>query len=132
MHVNDGGEEQGWLFKLKKGLERSSGSLTQGLNELLVKRKLDEQVLEELEDLLIAADLGVETAANIVSKLMETRFGKDVDSTEVRTTIANEISQILEPVAQPLWANPAHKPHVVLVCGVNGSGHHYRFYIVED
>ena len=67
MHVNDGGEEQGWLFKLKKGLERSSGSLTQGLNELLVKRKLDEQVLEELEDLLIAADLGVETAANIVS-----------------------------------------------------------------
>ena len=79
MHVNDGSEEQGWLFKLKKGLERSSRSLTQGLNELLVKRKLDEQILEELEDLLIAADLGVETAANIVSKLMETRFKVSYD-----------------------------------------------------
>ena len=114
--------QKGWLGKLEAGLTKSSLSLTNSLNELLVKRKLDSQTIEEIEDVLITADLGVETARKISKKLASTRFGKDANPTEVRRVVADEIIEILSPVAQPLSLNSAHRPHVVLVCGVNGSG----------
>ena len=88
----------------------------------MVKRKLDSQTIEEIEDVLITADLGVETARKISKKLASTRFGKDANPTEVRRVVADEIIEILSPVAQPLSLNTANRPHVVLVCGVNGSG----------
>ena len=88
----------------------------------MVKRKLDSQTIEEIEDVLITADLGVETARKISKKLASTRFVKDANPTEVRRVVANEIIEILSPVAQPLSLNNANRPHVVLVCGVNGSG----------
>ena len=114
--------QKGWLGKLEAGLTKSSLSLTNSLNELLVKKKLDSQTLEEIEDVLITADLGVETARKISKNLASTRFGKDANPTEVRRVVADEIIEILSPVAQPLSLNPANKPHVILVCGVNGSG----------
>ena len=114
--------QKGWLGKLEAGLTKSSLSLTNSLNELLVKRKLDSQTIEQIEDVLITADLGVETARKISKKLASTRFGKDANPTEVRRVVADEIIEILSPVAQPLSLNPANRPHVVLVCGVNGSG----------
>jgi fused signal recognition particle receptor len=114
--------QKGWLGKLEASLTKSSLSLTNSLNELLVKRKLDSQTIEEIEDVLITADLGVETARKISKKLASTRFGKDANPTEVRRVVADEIIEILSPVAQPLSLNSANKPHVVLVCGVNGSG----------
>ena len=114
--------QKGWLGKLEAGLTKSSLSLTNSLNELLVKKKLDSQTLEEIEEVLITADLGVETARKISKKLASTRFGKDANPTEVRRVVADEIIEILSPVAQPLSLNPAHRPHVMLVCGVNGSG----------
>ena len=114
--------QKGWLGKLEAGLTKSSLSLTNSLNELLVKKKLDSQTLEEIEDVLITADLGVETARKISKNLASTRFGKDPNPTEVRRVVADEIIEILSPVAQPLSLNPTHRPHVVLVCGVNGSG----------
>ena len=114
--------QKGWLGKLEAGLTKSSLSLTNSLNELLVKKKLDSQTLEEIEDVLITADLGVETARKISKKLASTRFGKDANPTEVRRVVADEIIEILSPVAQPLSLNHAHRPHVLLVCGVNGSG----------
>ena len=114
--------QKGWLGKLEAGLTKSSLSLTNSLNELLVKKKLDSQTLEEIEDVLITADLGVETARKISKKLASTRFGKDANPTEVRRVVADEIIEILSPVAQPLSLNSANRPHVVLVCGVNGSG----------
>ena len=114
--------QKGWLGKLEAGLTKSSLSLTNSLNELLVKRKLDSQTIEEIEDVLITADLGVETARKISKKLASTRFGKDANPTEVRRVVADEIIEILSPVAQPLSLNSANRPHVVLVCGVNGSG----------
>ena len=110
------------LCKLEAGLTKSSLSLTNSLNELLVKKKLDSQTLEEIEDVLITADLGVETAHKISKKLASTRFGKDANPTEVRRVVADEIIEILSPVAQPLSLKPTNKPHVILVCGVNGSG----------
>ena len=114
--------QKGWLRKLEAGLTKSSLSLTNSLNELLVKKKLDSQTLEEIEDVLITADLGVETARKISKKLASTRFGKDANPTEVRRVVADEIIEILSPVAQPLSLNPANRPHVILVCGVNGTG----------
>ena len=114
--------QKGWLGKLEAGLTKSSLSLTNSLNKLLVKRKLDSQTIEEIEDVLITADLGVETARKISKKLASTRFGKDANPTEVRRVVADEIIEILSPVAQPLSLNPANRPHVILVCGVNGTG----------
>ena len=118
----DDNHQKGWLGKLEAGLTKSSLSLTNSLNELLVKKKLDSQTLEEIQDVLITADLGVETARKISKNLASTRFGKDANPTEVRRVVADEIIEILSPVAQPLSLNPAHRPHVMLVCGVNGSG----------
>ncbi|MDO8605507.1 MAG: signal recognition particle-docking protein FtsY [Phaeospirillum sp.] len=115
-------EEQGWFGRLKSGLSKSSSRLTQGIGDLFTKRKLDDEALEELEDLLITADFGVATAAKVARHLAKTRFGQDVTSDEIKQTLAEEITRILEPVAKPLVIVPGHRPHVVLVVGVNGSG----------
>ncbi|RAU23756.1 signal recognition particle-docking protein FtsY [Paramagnetospirillum kuznetsovii] len=115
-------EQQGWFGRLKSGLSKSSSKLTQGLGDLFTKRKLDDEALEDLEDLLITADLGVATAAKVTKHLAKTRFGQDVDSADIKQTLAEEITRILEPVARPLVIDPSRKPHVVLVVGVNGSG----------
>ncbi|TQV79614.1 signal recognition particle-docking protein FtsY [Denitrobaculum tricleocarpae] len=112
----------GWFSRLKAGLTRSSSKLSDGITGIFTKRKLDDAALEELEDLLITSDLGVSTAAKLTANLAKTRFNKDVDPIEVREALADDIAAILEPVAQPLAVDPARRPHVVLVVGVNGSG----------
>ncbi len=114
--------ERGWIGRLKSGLTKSSSKLTQGIGGLFTRRKLDDEALEELEDLLITADLGVATAAQVTKYLAKTRFGQDVGADEIKATLAEEITRILEPVAKPMVIDPARKPHVVLVVGVNGSG----------
>ncbi len=112
-----------WLQRLKRGLSRSSNRLAQGIAGIFNRRRrLDDEALEELEDLLIMADLGPATAARLASGLARTRFGKEVSDEEVRGALADEIAGLLEPVARPLAADPARKPHVILVVGVNGTG----------
>ncbi len=112
----------GWFRRLRQGLSRSSSRLTGGIAAIFTKRKLDDESIEALEELLIGADLGVTAAAALTGNLRRTRFGKDVTDEEVRGALAADITRILEPVAQPLAIEPARKPHVVLVVGVNGSG----------
>ena len=111
-----------WLSRLTAGLSRSSASLTGGISSLFTKRKLDAATLEELEDLLIQADLGVETAMAITERIAEGRFNKQISPDEVRRILAEEVTKVLAPVAQPLVLDTGHKPHVVLVVGVNGTG----------
>ena len=111
-----------WLQRLKNGLKRSSDKLVGGIADLFTKRKLDDDALQDLEDLLITADLGVATSAKLVAALAGSRFEKEVDAEEVQTALADEVAKVLEPVAKPLEIQPTHTPHVVLVCGVNGSG----------
>ena len=111
-----------WLNRLKSGLSKSTTKLTDGIAGLLTKRKLDDDALEELEEVLITADLGPATAAKLTASLAATRFNKEVSEEEVRTALADEIDKILEPIATPLAIDASHKPHVVLVVGVNGSG----------
>ncbi|MFN3459562.1 MAG: signal recognition particle-docking protein FtsY [Oceanibaculum sp.] len=93
-----------------------------GIIGLFTRRKLDDATLEELEDLLIQADLGVKTSAKLTANLARERFDKEVTSEEVRQAFADDIAEILAPVAVPLTLDPANRPHVVLVVGVNGTG----------
>ena len=115
-------KKKGWLSRLKEGLSRTTAKLADPITAAFTKRKLDSAAIEELEELLIGADLGVSTAAKITANFARTRFDKEVDADEVRGALAEEIEKLLEPVAIPFTVNPELKPHVVLVCGVNGSG----------
>ncbi|MEM7240194.1 MAG: signal recognition particle-docking protein FtsY [Pseudomonadota bacterium] len=85
------------------------------------KRVLDDDMLESLEELLITADMGVETALKLSARLAEDRYGKRVSSDEIKSALSVEIARIIEPVARPLPIY-AKRPQVVLVVGVNGSG----------
>ncbi len=114
--------KKGWLSRLREGLTKSTTKLTDGISGIFTKRKLDDEALEELEELLITADLGPVTAAKVTAELARTRFGKEVSPDEVRRTLAASIAQILKPVAEPLVIDPDAKPHVILVVGVNGAG----------
>ena len=118
----EAGEKKGWFSRLTQGLKRSSSKLGDGITGIFTKRKLDDDALEELEELLIQADLGVATSARIAGEIARTRFDKEVSPEEIRAALAEQIAPILEPVARPLAVDPARKPHVVLVVGVNGSG----------
>ncbi|ONG49992.1 signal recognition particle-docking protein FtsY [Pseudoroseomonas deserti] len=112
----------GFFARLRSGLQRSTAKLTEGLTGLFTKRKLDDAALEELEEALITADLGVAAAQRIVQNFRRSRFGKEVTDIEVKEALAEEIAAILTPVAQPLAIHPGKRPHVVLVVGVNGTG----------
>ena len=111
-----------WLSRLRGGLSKSTQRVTESITGIFTKKKLDQATLSELEDALIQADLGVAVAARLVEKLGKERFGKEVTDEEVRAAFAEDIAEILRPVALPLAIDPARKPFVVLVVGVNGSG----------
>jgi len=111
-----------WIQRLRQGLARTSAQLGAQISALFTKRKLDDDTLEELEDLLIQADLGVETALRITDALSSERYGKDVSGEDVARIMAGEIAKVLTPVARPLELDLKHKPHVILVVGVNGTG----------
>jgi len=111
-----------WGTQLLRGLASSSAKLTGGISELFTKRKLDQAALDELEELLITADLGVATAAQLTQSLAKKRLDQDITPDEVKSLLADDISMILGRVVRPLRVDPAIRPFVVLVCGVNGSG----------
>jgi fused signal recognition particle receptor len=112
----------GWFAKFKVGLTKSSAKLSDGISGIFTKRRLDEDTLEKLEELLIEADLGSATAARLTTEFAHTRFGKEVTPEEVRRALARQIETILIPVVKPLKFNVLNKPSVVIVVGVNGTG----------
>ncbi|WP_064708022.1 signal recognition particle-docking protein FtsY [Rhizobium bangladeshense] len=111
-----------WFQRLRNGLARTSSQLTGQITALFTKRKLDDETLQDLEDLLIQADLGVETAMRVTDTLASERYGKDVTGEDVSRIMASEIAKVLKAVAKPLQLDLSHKPHVILVVGVNGTG----------
>ena len=116
--------KRGWLTRLRDGLGKSSARLAGGIGGLFGggRRRLDDDMLEALEDILITADLGPATAARLVAELGSGRFDRELSEADIRSEFAAGIGAILEPVARPLAVDPANRPHVVLVVGVNGSG----------
>jgi fused signal recognition particle receptor len=120
--MKDEKEKSGWFFRLREGLNRSSTKLGEGISSAFTKRKLDDAALQELEEMLISADMGPETAARMVAAFGKSRFGKDVGDDEVRQALASQIADVLQPVAKPLEIDLSRKPFVILVIGVNGTG----------
>jgi len=112
----------GWFQRLRQGLTKTSSRLTEGITGVFVKRKLDDDTLEELEDLLIQADLGIDVASRVTEALRQSPYNSDISSEEVRDILAQEVEKALAPVAEPLEIDESRKPHVILVVGVNGTG----------
>ncbi len=114
--------KRSWWRRLSEGLSRTSSALTTGIGDLFSKRKLDAGTLEDLEDILIQADLGLATAARISRAVGEGRYDKKIEPDEVKAILAREVEAILTPVAAPLAIDVTKKPFVILMVGVNGSG----------
>jgi fused signal recognition particle receptor len=113
---------KGWLSKLKEGLKRTSNKITEGLESILTKKKLDKEMLEEIEDLLLSTDLGILTTRKLITNLERNRFNQEVTSAEIKSFLSEEISKSLSPFSSPLLLDRISCPHVILVVGVNGSG----------
>ncbi len=114
--------KKGIFARLKEGLSKTSSQLSEGVSSIFTKKKLDEDMLEDLENLLISADLGVGTASRITATLAKSKFDREVSEEEVKTALADDISQTLSPFEKPLKINSAHRPHIILMTGVNGAG----------
>jgi fused signal recognition particle receptor len=111
-----------WWRRLSGGLKRTSSSLGAAVASLVTKRKLDRAMLEDIEDVLLRADLGTEVAARIAAAIGVGRYDKAISADEVKDVVASEVEKVLAPVATPLVIDAAQKPFVILVVGVNGSG----------
>ncbi len=123
--MNDSNETKGrqsWWQRLSSGLKRTSSSIGGAIADLVTKRKLDAAALEEIEEALIRADLGVDVAMRTAEAVGEGRYDKSISADEVKAVLATEVERTLAPVAQPLAIDSAAKPFVILVVGVNGSG----------
>ena len=112
----------GWFGRLKAGLSKSSSRLVDGIAGVFTRRRLDAAAIEELEDVLITADLGPATAARLTGGLAKRRIERDIEADEVRELLAQDIAEILAPVAVELEIRPENRPHIILVVGVNGTG----------
>ena len=115
-------EPRGWFARLKAGMARSSERLNAGINTIFSRRRLDDAALLELEELLIASDMGIGIAAEVTEELRRSRFNQEVSPEEVRGALAEEVIRLVEPVMKPLRLDLTRKPFVILVVGVNGSG----------
>jgi fused signal recognition particle receptor len=111
-----------WWRRLSGGLKRTSSALGTAVADLVTKRKLDRAMLEDIEDVLLRADLGTEVAARISAAVGHGRYDKAISADEVKAVVATEVEKVLSAVAKPLVIDTSHKPFVILVVGVNGSG----------
>src|SRR3978361_604633 len=111
-----------WWRRLSGGLKRTSNSLGSAVADLVTKRKLDGAMLDDIEDVLLRADLGTEVAGRIAAAVGAGRYDKAISADDVKQVVALEVEKVLSPVAKPLIIDGAHKPFVILVVGVNGSG----------
>ncbi len=115
-------KKPGWFSRLRDGLSKTSSKLTENITAIFTKRKLDDETLQELEDALIQADLGVEMAVRITEEVARGRYNTQIEPEEVRAVLGAEVAKVLEPMAQPLELQADKRPHVILVVGVNGTG----------
>jgi fused signal recognition particle receptor len=111
-----------WWRRLSGGLKRTSTSLGSAVADLVTKRKLDRAMLDDIEDVLLRADLGTEVAARIAAAVGVGRYDKTISADDVKSVVATEVEKVLSPVARPLVIDASQKPFVILVVGVNGSG----------
>ena len=111
-----------WWRRLSSGLKRTSSSLGTAVADLVTKRKLDRAMLDDIEDVLLRADLGTAVAERISAAVGVGRYDKSITEAEVKAVVAAEVEKVLAPVAISLAIDESKKPFVILVVGVNGSG----------
>lgn len=111
-----------WFQRLKTGLTRTTTRLVDSIGAALGRKRVDAETLNELEEALIGADLGPGVAAKLVTKLRQRKWEGELEVDTVKRALADDIAAILAPVARPFALEPAHRPHVTLIVGVNGSG----------
>jgi fused signal recognition particle receptor len=116
-------ERQGFIKRLRARLNRGDSWLTYDLANLAPGGKIDEDVLEELESLLVMADVGIDTTTRIIDDLQKRLARKELKDVEaLRNGLRRSLTDILAPVEQPLDIDPQHRPFVILMVGVNGAG----------
>jgi fused signal recognition particle receptor len=118
--MTDESKSKGWFSRLSDGLKKSTSKLTDGLTSIVTQRKLDDEMLQEIEDLLLSADVGYAASHRLVSALKKKRFQQDVTVEEVKATLAEDLTAILKPLEHSLAFDAT--PTVVFMVGVNGSG----------
>lgn len=111
-----------WWQKMRSGLARTSGALSSGVTGIFTKRKLNAAMLEELEDTLIQADLGLSASARLTQAVGKGRYDKEISPHDVKAILAQEITELLTPFTKPLTIDAGKKPFVILMAGVNGAG----------
>src|SRR5215813_12916857 len=111
-----------WWRRLSSGLKRTSSAIGTAVADLVIRRKLDRAMLDDIEDVLLRADLGTDVAVRIAEAVGAGRYDKAISADEVKNVVATEVEKVLSGVAKPLVIDAAHKPFVILVVGVNGSG----------
>lgn len=116
------GQKRNFFERLADGLSKSSQKLGGDVAAIFTKKKLDTETLESLEEALVAADLGLPAAARVIETLARDRFDKEISDRDVRAALANEVARTLAPLERRLEIDAAHKPFVILMVGVNGSG----------
>ena len=114
-------QRSGWFSRLKQGLSKSSSSIGGSITSIFTKKKLDKATLQDLEDTLIQADLGLAVAERIIAQVSHGRYDKEIDPEEVKQILAAEVAKVLKPVEVPFNFG-TEKPFVIVVVGVNGSG----------
>ena len=120
--TTQGTPKQSWWRRLSSGLKRTSSALGTAVADLVIRRKLDRAMLDDIEDVLLRADLGTTVAVRIADAVGAGRYDKAISADEVKAVVATEVEKVLAPVAKPLEIDAAQKPFVILVVGVNGSG----------
>jgi fused signal recognition particle receptor len=114
--------QQAWLGRLKEGLSKSSNALSTGITDIFAKRRLNQATLDSLEDILIGADLGLDTAARVTAAVAKGRYDREITPDAVKRVLADELAEVLRPVEVPFVFDETKRPFVILVVGVNGSG----------
>ena len=115
-------KKQNWFSRLSTGLSKSSARLSEGVASIFTKRRLDQETLDELEELLIASDLGLAAAERITDALAQDKFDKEISEEEIHEALADEVAATLAPLEKPLTIDAANRPHIILTVGVNGAG----------
>ena len=115
-----------WFKKLKSGLSKSASKVEGAIASITGKKTVDQETLDNIEELLILADLGIEVAARITKKIKDQKFEikdkKEINQLDISATLASEIEQILTPCEKNLYEDISSSPHVLFLAGVNGSG----------
>lgn len=108
--------------KLSLGLKKTSGKISDGISGIFTTQKIDSKTMEDLEELLISADLGVKAASKIIKNFSNRKFDKNISESEIKNELCKDMEELLKPLEKEFCLSENIKPFVILMVGVNGAG----------